>query len=117
MYTISYLLTDAFGRIIAGNHDLTLHKGWYDDNYDRFHGRGGKQVRFPIYDAFSFDIDSFHQNYEPIHSLLTGPRSLQSNLVYLENQVYKFQVKSGGREWTVYGSPVCYQLFRVFPLC
>ena len=65
----------------------------------------------------SFDIDSFHQNYEPIHSLLTGPRALQSNLVYLENQVYKFQAKPGGREWTVYGSPVCYQLFRVFPLC
>lgn len=30
--------------IIAGNHDLPLHKSWYETNYSRFHD-GRKEVR------------------------------------------------------------------------
>ena len=33
-------------------------------------------------------------------------------IVYLEDESYKLQVKKGGREWSVYGSPVRFLLLR-----
>ena len=38
-------LSEALSRIIAGNHDLTLHTEWYEHAYERWHRLLGKQVR------------------------------------------------------------------------
>ncbi|RDB16571.1 Metallophosphoesterase domain-containing protein 1 [Hypsizygus marmoreus] len=73
--------------IIAGNHDITLHEGWYDKNPLRWHRDVGKQDRAAIL------------------QLLKGPRAVASGLVYLESEEHVFQVKDGGRTWSVYGSP------------
>ncbi|THU83279.1 Metallo-dependent phosphatase [Dendrothele bispora CBS 962.96] len=71
--------------IIAGNHDLTLHTGWYDNNWSRWHKKP--------------------KPLEPIMQLLTGPRAKGANVVYLQDAQYQFQAKEGGRTWSVYGSP------------
>ncbi|EPQ58009.1 Metallo-dependent phosphatase [Gloeophyllum trabeum ATCC 11539] len=75
--------------IIAGNHDLTLHRGWYEQNYDRWHR---KKMESP-------------QKVEPIYELLKGEKAKKARLVYLEDEEYTFQAKEGGRTWSVYGSP------------
>jgi len=73
--------------IIAGNHDLTLHRGWYDQEYTRWHRRNGKQ-----------DIDS-------ILELLKGPKATNAGIVYLQDTSFEFSTKPEGKKWTVYGSP------------
>ncbi|KAF9255844.1 Metallo-dependent phosphatase [Marasmius fiardii PR-910] len=73
--------------LIGGNHDLTLHTRWYDDNWDRWHYRIGKQ-----------DI-------KPIMELLKGPKAKNAGVIYLEDEATTFQAKEGGRSWSVYGSP------------
>ncbi|KAF9531261.1 Metallo-dependent phosphatase-like protein [Crepidotus variabilis] len=73
--------------IIAGNHDLTLHTDWYEKHSPNFHLRAGKQ-----------DINK-------ILPLLKGKGAQASNLVYLQDEVYRFKLKENGREWSVYGSP------------
>jgi len=74
--------------IIAGNHDITLHQqdGWYNANFHRWHRMGKEDVR-------------------DIRTLLLGKTAKEAGLVYLEDQKYEFQVKEGGRVWSVYGSP------------
>ncbi|KAF8996007.1 hypothetical protein BDQ17DRAFT_1364925, partial [Cyathus striatus] len=37
---------------------------------------------------------------------LQGPEATAAGLVYLQDEEYTFQVKEGGRRWSVYGSPV-----------
>ncbi|TRM64704.1 Metallo-dependent phosphatase-like protein [Schizophyllum amplum] len=73
--------------VIAGNHDLTLHKDWYEKNFHRFHGGANKQ------------------NYAEIHELMTGDKARKSGIVYLEDEYFTFRTKEDGREWSVYGSP------------
>ncbi|KAG5651803.1 hypothetical protein H0H81_007362 [Sphagnurus paluster] len=74
--------------IIAGNHDLPLHRDWYDGAYRKWHNHVGKQ-----------DI-------KPILDLLTGQRANQAGLVYLQDSSYEFQAKPGGlltpRQWSPY---------------
>ncbi|KAG7095942.1 hypothetical protein E1B28_006626 [Marasmius oreades] len=73
--------------IIGGNHDLTLHRKWYDDNWDRWHYRIGKQ-----------DIKT-------IMELIKGPKAKEAGIIYLEDEKTTFQAKEGGRFWSAYGSP------------
>lgn len=46
------------------------------------------------------------QDYDAIYELLTGPKARKAGIVYLEDESYAFRTKEGGREWSVYGSPV-----------
>ncbi|KAL0564879.1 hypothetical protein V5O48_017158 [Marasmius crinis-equi] len=73
--------------IIAGNHDLTLHEGWYDTAWSRWHSREGKQ------------------NIEPIKEMLKGSKAQKAGVIYLEDEETTFQAKEGGKTWSVYGSP------------
>ena len=102
--------------IIAGNHDLALHKNWYEMHYTRFHGKSNKQVRIAIFSLscyplllvlipYSLSVPII-QDYDAIHDLLTGAKARKSGIVYLEDESYTLQTKEGGREWSVYGSPV-----------
>ncbi|KAJ7689452.1 Metallo-dependent phosphatase-like protein [Mycena rosella] len=72
--------------IIAGNHDLAVHREWYDDNWQRKRHKTKESA-------------------EAITELLKGPRAVAANLVYLEDEQYTFRVHEGGKEWSVYGSP------------
>ncbi|TEB32957.1 Metallo-dependent phosphatase [Coprinellus micaceus] len=64
--------------VIAGNHDLSLHRDWYKDKqWKRWHDK--KQV--------------------------AGKKAKKAGVVYLENEKATFQVSPDRREWTVYGSP------------
>ncbi|RXW13856.1 hypothetical protein EST38_g11998 [Candolleomyces aberdarensis] len=71
--------------VIAGNHDLPLHRGWYDSNWKK---RSEKKLDF-----------------EPIYEWLVGKKAKESGVIYLENQTVKFRVAPERREWSVYGSP------------
>ncbi|KAG5341107.1 hypothetical protein C0989_011560 [Termitomyces sp. Mn162] len=73
--------------LIAGNHDLTLHEDWYQEEYHRWHRTAGKQERAKIVE------------------LLTGPRAREAGVVYLQDSSYTFRTKPEGRSWSVYGSP------------
>jgi hypothetical protein len=42
---------------------------------------------------------------------LTNDRAKAAGIVYLEDESYKLQIKKGGREWSVYGSPVRFFFF------
>lgn len=46
------------------------------------------------------------QDLDRIEDLLKGDHATAFNLVYLQDEVYKFKVHEDGREWSVYGSPV-----------
>ncbi|KAG9029675.1 hypothetical protein FRB95_005016 [Tulasnella sp. JGI-2019a] len=72
--------------IIAGNHDLTLHKEWYAREGYNFHPFGP-------------------QNVDTVSELVKGSASKDARIVYLEDEVYEFQAKEGGRRWSVYGCP------------
>ena len=82
-------------------------------HYTRFHGKGKKQVRtvpfaLPSPPVFSSYLLSFYvfKDYDAIHDLLTGSKARKSGIVYLEDESYTFRTKEGGRERSVYGSPV-----------
>ncbi|KAK1220512.1 hypothetical protein PQX77_016722 [Marasmius sp. AFHP31] len=74
--------------VIAGNHDLTLHEEWYDQNWSRWHQREGKQ------------------KLAPIREMLRGPKAKKAGIIYLEDEEATFEAKEGGRLWSVYGSPM-----------
>ncbi|KAL0955416.1 hypothetical protein HGRIS_001663 [Hohenbuehelia grisea] len=88
-----YALPHKVKIIIAGNHDLTLHEGWYDDNFQRWH-RNGKE------------------DLKPILDMLRGPEAQAARLVYLQDESHSFQTKRDGRTWTVYGSPWSPEFFN-----
>ncbi|KAA1466626.1 Metallo-dependent phosphatase [Dentipellis sp. KUC8613] len=71
--------------IIAGNHDLTFHKDWYQRNYYRWHKE--------------------QQDSDTILDLVIGEEAREAGIVYLDDESYEFQTRPGGRKWTVYGSP------------
>ncbi|KAJ7717633.1 Metallo-dependent phosphatase-like protein [Mycena maculata] len=81
-----YALPHSLKIIIAGNHDLAVHRKWYDDNWRRKRHKSKESA-------------------EAISDLLKGPRARASNVVYLQDEQYKFRVHEGGKEWAVYGSP------------
>jgi hypothetical protein len=41
-----------------------------------------------------------------VRDILTNDRARAAGIVYLQDESFKFKVKEGGREWSVYGSPV-----------
>ncbi|KAJ7698566.1 Metallo-dependent phosphatase-like protein [Mycena rosella] len=70
--------------IIAGNRDFSLDREWYDAHWAQTGGHDTTAT----------------------WELLTGPRAVAANIVYLRDQEYKFRARPDGREWTVYGSPL-----------
>jgi len=42
---------------------------------------------------------------DTIKHILKGPKVTAANVIYLQDTVHKFRV-NGGKEWSVYGSPV-----------
>ncbi|KAF8217705.1 Metallo-dependent phosphatase-like protein [Mycena galopus ATCC 62051] len=77
-------------QIIAGNHDYALDREWYLNHWQEL---------------------KFHRGFEEpqsdagIRELFQGQRAIDSGIVYLQNEEYKFRVRKGDREWSVYGSP------------
>ncbi|OAX35219.1 Metallo-dependent phosphatase [Rhizopogon vinicolor AM-OR11-026] len=71
--------------IIAGNHDLPLHREWYERSYYRFHDK----KRSP----------------SEVRNLVDNKENRNRGLIYLQDEKYTFRTKEGGREWSVYGSP------------
>ncbi|KAJ7248843.1 Metallo-dependent phosphatase [Mycena haematopus] len=85
-----YALPHPIKIIIAGNRDFPLDRKWYDINWPQTGRHGNKPTWEPP---------------ESIFELLTGPDAVAANIVYLQDQVYRFRTRPGGREWSVYGSP------------
>ncbi|KDQ63920.1 hypothetical protein JAAARDRAFT_27587 [Jaapia argillacea MUCL 33604] len=81
-----YGLPHATKIIIGGNHDLPLHRGWYETHFQNWHWQGPEK-------------------YEPILKMIKGDKAKKANLVYLEDEKFEFRAKEGGRVWSVYGSP------------
>ncbi|THH10299.1 hypothetical protein EW146_g8415 [Bondarzewia mesenterica] len=71
--------------VIAGNHDLTLHRTWYNHHFSRWH-RTKEDTR-------------------SIRDLVAGKAAREARVVYLEDEKYEFRTREDGRKWTVYGSP------------
>jgi len=93
----------------CGNHDLPLHEPWYQvlDNKRRFHPYSHEVHNSPISYHKCMDFKFYHpQNPAEVRDILTNDRAKAAGIVYLEDKSYKFKVKEGGREWSVYGSPV-----------
>ncbi|KAK7059726.1 Metallophos domain-containing protein [Favolaschia claudopus] len=86
-----YALPHPVKILIAGNRDFGLDREWYDANWIHT-GRQGK--------------DAAWEPPDPLFELLTGPQAKAANIVYLQDQEYKFRTRPEGREWTVYGSPL-----------
>ncbi|KAF8146418.1 Metallo-dependent phosphatase-like protein [Mycena galopus ATCC 62051] len=76
--------------IIGGNRDFLLDREWYDVNWPQT-GRHGNEAKWEPPDSVS--------------ELLSGPSAVAANIVYLQDQLYTFRARPGGREWSVYGSP------------
>ncbi|KAJ7108643.1 Metallo-dependent phosphatase-like protein [Mycena epipterygia] len=72
--------------VIAGNHDLALDRDWYDTNWERKRHKRKESA-------------------EAVTELLKGPRAVAANVVYLQDEEYRFKVHEDGKEWSVYGSP------------
>ncbi|KAJ7753748.1 Metallo-dependent phosphatase-like protein [Mycena metata] len=83
-----YALPHPLKIIIAGNRDYAVDREWYDANWAQL--LDGKE----------------EEDYQPVFELLTGPRAKAANIVYLENEEHRFRTREGGREWSVYGSPL-----------
>ncbi|KAJ7154661.1 Metallo-dependent phosphatase-like protein [Mycena filopes] len=86
-----YALPHPLKIIIAGNRDFALDREWYDANWT--------QTARP-------DQEAVWEPPEPIADLLTGPRAKAAGIIYLKDEEYRFRARSGGREWSVYGSPL-----------
>ncbi|KAH6901881.1 Metallo-dependent phosphatase-like protein [Coprinopsis sp. MPI-PUGE-AT-0042] len=81
-----YTLPHKVKIIVAGNHDLTLHRDWYDNHFSRWHR-------------------AKEENYEGIADMLRGKKAKKAGIVYLESEAYTFSLGQGRRDWSVYGSP------------
>ncbi|KAI0321974.1 Metallo-dependent phosphatase [Amylostereum chailletii] len=78
--------------IIAGNHDLSFHGGWYEENGSRWHR-------------------TLEDRTSVMH-LIEGDNARQAGIVYLENEKIEFQARPGGKMWSVYGSPWTPEFFN-----
>ncbi|KAF7348583.1 hypothetical protein MVEN_01375900 [Mycena venus] len=85
-----YALPHPVKIVIAGNHDHALDRKWYTDNWHRLH------------------IQEEPEPAESIRELFKGRRAIDANIIYLEGEEYRFCVREGGKEWSVYGSPVTF---------
>ena len=43
--------------------------------------------------------------------MLKGPRAIEAGIVYLQDEKHEFRTKANGKLWTVYGSPVCFNIY------
>jgi hypothetical protein len=51
------------------------------------------------------------QNSAEVRDILTNDHAKAAGIIYLQDESYRFRVREGGKEWSVYGSPVrCVQL-------
>ncbi|KAF8217708.1 Metallo-dependent phosphatase-like protein [Mycena galopus ATCC 62051] len=80
-----YALPHPVKIIIAGNHDDIVDRQWYEKNW--------QQNAAPV-------------PAEAVHELLKGPQAVAANIIYLDSEECKFKVRDGGKEWSVYGSPL-----------
>ncbi|KAI0068635.1 Metallo-dependent phosphatase [Artomyces pyxidatus] len=71
--------------IIAGNHDLTFHRDWYETAFYGWHRE--------------------KENTSRVMEHVTGTKARNAGVVYLENGLHELQTRPNGRKWTVYGSP------------
>ncbi|KAJ7753746.1 Metallo-dependent phosphatase-like protein [Mycena metata] len=76
--------------VIAGNHDSNIHREWYEANWNHLFGHRSNDAPEPV---------------EAVLELLGGSRAVAANIVYLQDELYKFTAREGGKEWSVYGSP------------
>ncbi|GJJ10425.1 hypothetical protein Clacol_004651 [Clathrus columnatus] len=74
--------------LIAGNHDSSLHRAFYDKHYDRF-----------------VNSEAEKEDHDILMSILNGPRARQAGIVYLESSSHSFKVRDTGRIWRVFGFP------------
>lgn len=79
-------------------------------------GHNGKEPVWEVPRSFFLLQSSQFNFFQPIAELLTGPRAVAANVVYLRDQEYKFRARPGGREWSVCGSPVNTSHFILRPL-
>ncbi|KAJ6572108.1 Metallo-dependent phosphatase-like protein [Mycena capillaripes] len=86
-----YSLPHPVKIIIAGNHDSVIHREWYEQNWHHLFLHRSSDAPEPA---------------EAVLELLKGPRAVAANIVYLEDEEYKFKVREDGKEWSVYGSPL-----------
>ncbi|KAF7323637.1 Metallophos domain-containing protein [Mycena kentingensis (nom. inval.)] len=76
--------------VIAGNHDLVVHREFYEANWE---------------DLYAHRDGAGPESAEEMRNLLKGPAARAAGIVYLENEEHRFRTREGGREWRVYGSP------------
>ncbi|KAJ7016569.1 Metallo-dependent phosphatase-like protein [Mycena alexandri] len=76
--------------VIAGNHDSNIHREWYEANWK---------------ELFIHRSNDAPESVEAVLELLGGSRATAANIVYLQDELYKFKARDEGKEWSVYGSP------------
>ncbi|KAJ6469430.1 Metallo-dependent phosphatase-like protein [Mycena sanguinolenta] len=89
-----YALPHPVKIIMAGNHDEIVDRQWYETKWER--------------DSHSVPRlkDGSLVPAQAVFELLKGPKAVAANIVYLEGEEYRFKVRDGGKEWSVYGSPL-----------
>ncbi|KAJ7794635.1 hypothetical protein B0H14DRAFT_120666 [Mycena olivaceomarginata] len=85
-----YALPHRVKIIIAGNHDSAVHREWYEENWQELSLHRSNDAP---------------ESADAVLDLLKGPQAVTTNIVYLEDEEYKFKVRDSGKEWSVYGSP------------
>ncbi|KAJ7201585.1 Metallo-dependent phosphatase-like protein [Mycena pura] len=85
-----YSLPHRVKIVIAGNHDCAVHREYYEAAWK---------------DSLFYRPTDEPESAEKIQELLKGPAAVAANITYLESEEYRFRVRDGGREWSVYGSP------------
>ncbi|KAF6758060.1 Metallo-dependent phosphatase-like protein [Ephemerocybe angulata] len=78
--------------VIAGNHDLALHRDWYEEGWERWHSK--------------------EEDSAAVHDLVSGKKAQVSGIIYLENERATFQIAPDRRQWSVYGSPWSPEFFH-----
>ena len=43
--------------------------------------------------------------YDAVMELIAGPAAQAGRVKYLEEELFQFQAKEGGRTWSIYGTP------------
>ncbi|PPQ73403.1 hypothetical protein CVT26_015795 [Gymnopilus dilepis] len=101
--------------IIAGNHDMALHPAWYEKEWQNWHKMDGKQVGLTLLahsGARLIEVIS-KQDTAVAAEMVKGDRAKKAGIVYLEDEEYKFQVREGGKTWSIYGSPWSPEFFNL----
>ncbi|KAF8333430.1 Metallo-dependent phosphatase-like protein [Cantharellus anzutake] len=73
--------------IIAGNHDLVLHKEWYEEHKHELKRK------------------NCHMEDPDKAIAFVRSKAESKGIIYLEDELYKFRLDEGRKEWSVWGSP------------